>query len=98
MIAKLTSLQWWFSGVNPFRALGVFPTLVWLVPCVCILVYFTPWEYIGVKRYSGFVPFTWFVECCPPALLAFVFFVAIDHFILHNKILAPAWRLLFFWK
>lgn len=94
MTEKLTSLHWWFSGVNPFRVLGVFPTLVWLIPSVCILVYFMPWEYIGLKRTNGYVPFTWFVECCPPALLAVLFFVAIDHFILHNKILAPFWRLL----
>jgi hypothetical protein len=95
MASKLTSLHWWFSGVNPFKSLGVFPTLVWLIPSVCFVVYFIPWEYVGVKRINGYAPLTWFIQCCPPALLALSFFMAIDHFILHNKILGPLWGLLF---
>lgn len=85
MYYKLTSLRWWLAGVNPFRTLGVWQTLVWLLPVICfVLVYFPVWEFIGVKRKYGAVPFTWVIECQPPFLIAIEFAIAIWHFILHN--------------
>lgn len=84
MFYKLTSLKWWFTGVNPAHQFGWLPTLVWLTPVVCAFLYFAPWEYIGVRRINGFVPFTWFVECLPPSVLVFIFTALVWHFILHN--------------
>jgi hypothetical protein len=86
MIYKLTSLKWWFTGVDPVKQFGMLPTMIWAVPILCALIYFFPFEFFGVKRMWNCVPLTWFIQCCPPVVLLVGFCIAVWHFVFHNRL------------
>jgi hypothetical protein len=74
-----------FKADNPFRLYGFFPTMVWLVPIVLgALVYFSVFEWLGVARYKGMIPLTWFLRCIPWAAWLIFFSWFIPHLAKHR--------------
>lgn len=72
--------QWLTHVENPIKLYGFFPIMLWISWAVTTLLGFAFLETLGVKRYQGMVPLTWFIRCGPVLAGLFVFGIAIWHF------------------